>query len=665
MQMLTTCLSPAVYKMVCQLGFEIQDHIEILNILDEDNQVCWDAICSKVCHASSEKGLAYAESVRQLGPLCEAVHSYFMSLPNEKFEETFREHFHWTNNKELFLSVPAVLKIMDGTKISLLLMKMTSCLERALGDVYLTVGKDCPFLLRDLLASEELATIFSKSIMDVLRVFLGSPESLNLRNILWHGFASPHEIPPKYCSVLLLFTAGLGQILQAHHSNSLTSLVHRPNFVFHSAEGLQVFPDLDDGILSFSEKLVEESQFVLANMVPYWKEAITAFRQVRYADCAILILIQLETGLRLIFTTVNNCPDRLLTAESNILYTTFDEILAKHLNDASDNQVPNSLGEPAMEFLWDVLNHQEGPRVRDHLSHGEIQLSEFPRRIANDLLAFSIVLLYNHFNHNDTDKEVAILCPLLDAVGSYQSRFHPIALLQKQVLQCMESVQKWCLLPSPTLSHVSSTEGPEEMTDLGISFSAEIVHVLSLLQNQSGFCNEDLDLQKDKWFISMKARCSKHISNLYCHRWIMEVVNILRRVTAQCQLVSTNIITTSNLRYEQWENKTLRSRQRQNYIRMLSSIKTLSLIIRLILTLIIVDFSNILSIPMKTLAEYQKYLKYLKSILQYAENVVTYTSQDQNRWDGAMQLTHRIVLKIRIFLESSNWSTDEKVDVVS
>nr|DBA26928.1 TPA: hypothetical protein GDO54_011121 [Pyxicephalus adspersus] len=48
--MLTTCLSPAVYKMVCQLGFEIQDNIEIFNILHKDNQVCWEAICSKVCH---------------------------------------------------------------------------------------------------------------------------------------------------------------------------------------------------------------------------------------------------------------------------------------------------------------------------------------------------------------------------------------------------------------------------------------------------------------------------------------------------------------------------------------------------------------------------------------------------------------------------------------
>ncbi|PNI19600.1 ERMARD isoform 1, partial [Pan troglodytes] len=74
-------------------------------------------------------------------------------------------------------------------------MKLTSCLERALGDVFLLIGKECPFLLRDLLSSEELAQVFSQSVMNVLKVFIGSPCGLNLRNILWHGFASPEEIP--------------------------------------------------------------------------------------------------------------------------------------------------------------------------------------------------------------------------------------------------------------------------------------------------------------------------------------------------------------------------------------------------------------------------------------------------------------------------------------
>ncbi|XP_068087941.1 endoplasmic reticulum membrane-associated RNA degradation protein isoform X2 [Hyperolius riggenbachi] len=623
--MLSTCLSPGVFNMVCELGFEIQDNIDILNIVSKDNKVCWDTICDKVCHLSSDQRLDYAESVRQLGPLCEAVHSYFLSMPNEKYEEAFTVFFQWTNNSKLFHSALPVLKSLDGTNISLLLMKITSCLERALGD------------------------------MNVLRIFLGSPESLNLRNILWHGFASPHEIPHKYCSVLLLMTAGLGQILQDHLSNTGASLFHRPYVAFHNAEEMQVFPELGEDVLSVSESLLEESRLVLANMVPFWKEGIAAFRQGRYADSAVLILPQLETGLRLIFTTTNNCPNRMLTAESNILYTTFDEILAKELNDSSNNNVPKTLGESAMEFLWDFLNHQDGPRVRDHLSHGEIQLSEFPKQIANDLLGFSIVLIYRHLMVDHTSKEIGVLHSLIDIIDLYKSRFHPIALLQKQVLECIDSLQKWCLLPVPPIDDMNDKKELDEEKDVSTAVNSEIVQILSLFHRQGviGISTDDLDtwLQTEKWFSSAKELSSQKMSSLYCHRWVIEVMSILRKVTTQCLLVSTNIISISQLRYDQWINKTLRSRQRQNYRKLLSSIKVLSCGVRLILTLIVISFHNIHNIPKRTPIEYQKYLKYLKSILKYAENVSIYTNQDNNKWSEAIQLTSRIILKVRLFNE--------------
>ncbi|XP_063773708.1 endoplasmic reticulum membrane-associated RNA degradation protein isoform X2 [Pseudophryne corroboree] len=652
---LTTCLSPTVYKMVCELGFEVQGSVEISDILDGDNQVCWHTICGKVSHLATGQGLDYVESVRQLGPLCDAVHTHLLSLPNEKYEEAFQDCFQWTNNCELFTKALAVLKSLDGTQISLHMMKMTSCLEFSLGDVYLTVGKNCPFLLRDLLASEELSKIFSQPVMDLFRVFLGSPESLNLRNILWHGFASPQEIPTKYCSMLLLLTAGLGQLLQMRASNTRSTIVRRSPFLFHNLQEMHVFPDLDEKVLSLAEKLIEKSQFVLPHMVPFWIEAITAFRQGRYADCVILSLSQLETSLRLIFTTVNDCPDRILTAESTTLYTTFDEVLAKQLNNASDNQLPSTLGEPAMEFLWDFLNHQEGPRVRDHLSHGEIQLNEFPKQIANDLLAFSVVLLYKQLEEVHFHKEITALYSLTDAAESYQSRFHPIALLQKQVLQCIDSLQEWQLLPFPSLDHKT---GPEEQDVPGNSLHSEMAQILSLLQVhiKTSFSNEDLKswLQTDRWFVSMKDLCNKRISNLYCHRWVLEAVSILRKISTQFLLVSENIVSTSRFRYEQWLNKTLRSRQRQNYLRMLCSMKSLSSVGRLIITLVVLHLHNIHSISMKTHLEYQKYLKYLKSILQYAENMSTCTNAEKNRWDEAIQLTCKITIKIRMFIEKCN-----------
>lgn len=45
------------------------------------------------------------------------------------------------------------------------------------------------------------------------------------------------------------------------------------------------------------------------------------------------------------------------------------------------------------DFLWDFLNHQEGPRIRDRLSHGEINLETFPREVANQIIGFAITIL--------------------------------------------------------------------------------------------------------------------------------------------------------------------------------------------------------------------------------------------------------------------------------
>ncbi|XP_040285283.1 endoplasmic reticulum membrane-associated RNA degradation protein isoform X2 [Bufo bufo] len=622
--------------MVRLLGFEVQNNVDIISLLDEYNRVCWDPICEKVSYLPSGEGLDYAESVRKLGPLCDAVHTHFLSLSKEKYQEAFHDWFQWTNNCEVFLSTLCSLESLDGAKISLHLMKMTSCLEHSLGD------------------------------MDVLRIFLGSPQSLNLRNILWHGFVSPHEIPHKYCSMLLLLTTGLGQLLQSWLSNTGMSLVHRPYFVFKNLQEMAVFPDLNEEVLSMAESLIEKSRFVLSHMVPFWSEAITAFRQGRYADCSICLLPQLETGLRLIFTRVNECPDRMLTAESTSLYTTFDEILAKHLSDGSHNLLPNDLGESAMEFLWDILNHQEGPRVRDHLSHGEIQLCEFPKQFAVELLGFSFALLHKHHEQDSYDKEcIAVLYPIIDVVGSYQSRFHPIALVQKQVLQCCESLQKWDLLRFPSLCHPSENKEIQDNMDPSMTFYFETEQILSLLhlQGMTCFTTEDCSswLQTDKWFVSMTELCRRRISNLFCPRLVLEAVGVLRKVSTQCHQVSDNIVTTSQLRYEQWQNKTLRSRQRQNYQRLLCSISSLSPVLRLIMTIVIVNLHNIHSISEKTHLEYQKYLKHLKSLLQYSENMTTCTSPEKNRWDETIQMTSRIIVKIETFIKGNKIVTRFKI----
>ncbi|NXS85704.1 EMARD protein, partial [Erpornis zantholeuca] len=649
----TTCLSQPVHYAICKLGFEKKDTYDINDILSGNGEVRWQAVTEHVCYLESDQSVDYIQSIRSLGPVCESVDLYFKSLTKEQFVTQYASWFHWTNCTEVFLKVFHVLQCTQATEVALGLMKLTSCLERALGDVYLLKGNDCPFLLRDLLASEQLADVFGQTVMNVLKVFIGSPYGLNLRNVLWHGFASPQEIPAKYCAVLLFLTAGLGQLLQTYLLQTKCVLVHRPYVIFVSLKELDAFPGkyLNNEILSIAEELVKQSSFVLKTMLPFWISALTAFKQSRYADSVILLLPQLEAGLRLLFTTTNKCPNRLLTAESSALYTTFDEMLAKHLDNGEVNQLPVVLEEPAMasDFLWDFLNHQEGPRIRDRLSHGEINLETFPREVANQIVGFAITILCR-FSDEDmfSLKEHMVIKPLMNFASCYRSRFHPISQLKKEVLGCMKSIHLWPELPTvpeEKVQMIKGLEGKSEANPL-ILMILEIISQLQHYMPQNCCSSDDLinSVLTERLLMEL---CDTRICTLYSPRPVLEVVAVLRKISTQCHQVSQQVIAGAGLRYTQWVNKTLRSRQRHNYLRMLNSIKFLSPVLRLILLLITLELVSVHSVCKKNPFDYQQYLKFLKSVLQYTENLVTYTSPEKNKWDETMELTNKILIKIR------------------
>ncbi|XP_058939334.1 endoplasmic reticulum membrane-associated RNA degradation protein isoform X1 [Kogia breviceps] len=653
---ITTCLSPSVYDMICKLGFEARENCDISSIVTQNGEVCWTTITDCVVYTESAQGLDYEGSVRLLGPVCQAVHFHLSSLTKGQFETRYSPGLQWTGVPELFPEMFDALGSLQSLAISLSLMKLTSCLERALADVYLLIGKECPFLLRDLIASGELAQVFGQSVMDVLKVFVGSPCGLNLRNVLWHGFAAPQEIPPKYCSMMILLTAGLGQLLKGYLQRTKFTLAHRPFITLTSLEDLIVFPDVTYEVLSVLEEVMKKSTFILKIMLPYWEVALISFKSHRFADCAILLLVQLETGLRKVFATVNRCPKRLLTAESTALYTTFDEILAKHLNDGKINQLPLFLGEPAMEFLWDFLNHQEGPRLRDRLSHGEISLPEFPKEAANQLLAFSFVLLLRFIDEDLLSvfkQEKAAVRALVSIAEAYSARCHPVSQLKKQVLSCERSIRVWPLLPLPEGSEreAQRSEGNSEINACHSLITEVVAELCHHVPETHHVPHDSEHLPPEKWPQLLRELCSIPVRTLFCPRAVLEVLAVLRKIGAHCHRVCGQVAACAELRHRQWEDRSLRSRQRRNYLRLVHSIKLLSSMLYLILLLIALELVNIHVVLGKNTSEYQQYLRFLKSVLQYTENLAAYTSQDKNKWDEAVNLTQAALLKIWTFSE--------------
>lgn len=88
-----------------------------------------------------------------------------------------------------------------------------------------------PPLLRDLLASDALQSLVGGHTVCLLRLLVGTPLSLNARNLAWHGFvnAHAHYTPTlrRVCLLLLSLMASVGGRLRGEASLA-TPIPHRP-----------------------------------------------------------------------------------------------------------------------------------------------------------------------------------------------------------------------------------------------------------------------------------------------------------------------------------------------------------------------------------------------------------------------------------------------------
>ena len=68
----------------------------------------------------------------------------------------------------------------------------------------------------------------------------------------------------------------------------------------------------------------------------------------------------------------------------------------------------------------------------------------------------------------------------------------------------------------------------------------------------------------------IRELCGTPVPTLFCPRTVLEVLTVLRNITAHCARVSSQVAASAELRQRQWVERRLRSRQRQTYLHMLS-----------------------------------------------------------------------------------------------
>ncbi|KAI9560298.1 hypothetical protein GHT06_014313 [Daphnia sinensis] len=418
------------------LKFAIDDLLDISNVLpllrDADENLL---------HPTQRPAEWYSQIIEDVAPFLENVRMIMKVMPEEELKDLMKL-CAWMHQPQIIDLCFDLMTRKDEVALNSheCLLLITAALERALGNLFLhgDRNKKVPSLFRDLLASRELHVILGISQVILLQLLLGSPLSLNLRNLIWHGFVGFLDWDAHgYASVLLFVCASIGRHLDGCRSIlSVNEIIPRRWATFKQHQQGRQWPKWSQFMQE--EMLLEavsKTRGLPSSRKAIWLRAIKYHQEGSYGRCCALMMPEIEHTLRLIYCAVNECPARALTAESVVHYTTLDVILECGDGDESNKpRMAEFLGNGLFLALLDMFVQTEGPRVRDRFSHGECQLWDIDVQLSRHLLALSTAILWRA----DDEK--------VSCVPRYSPDYTPAALFHGELIQTIQAIEHWLCL---------------------------------------------------------------------------------------------------------------------------------------------------------------------------------------------------------------------------
>ncbi|XP_046998871.1 endoplasmic reticulum membrane-associated RNA degradation protein-like isoform X2 [Schistocerca americana] len=426
-----TFLSPNVHYIIVESRQNEDSAVRTASCLTEQYTFDWHKIMTSLnlsdnVHILSQPVHWFPEVAKRMWPIFYEAHSILANVDSETMEY-FWGFCRWTGKEKDLKELYEDFQSYNDTSTVEAILFVTSVLERSLGNVYLLRGKTVPFLLRDLLATSELKSILGTIPTIFLQLLVGTPLSFNVRNLVWHGFLHPAEIPPSLATALFVTVASIGQLLSAE-----LTIPRRPQASDLSELAEHMEPPPGDLVPHAVLSVLTESPLIPSRHINFWTSALQHYHRGSWGRCCLVALPQLEHLARVAYCVAHNCPSRLLTAESTTRYLTLDDLL-----DTSDTSMLSLLGEGLLQLLRDLLSLPTGPRLRDRLSHGEVDLADIPSCLAGHLLGAATAIAFR-FRASSTQP-----------YSNYTSRFHNIAILKTAILQTAKSITMWKQCPRP------------------------------------------------------------------------------------------------------------------------------------------------------------------------------------------------------------------------
>jgi hypothetical protein len=290
-----------------------------------------------------------------------------------------------------------------------------------------------PTKLNELFLLPELGLILGNDVVFLLRAFIGPLNGLNLRNVTIHGFITPQEFQPAYTTFLLVLMFSVSQLLNRYFAGK--TYYYRDWFDCRIDLGE---PIIDRTVLStdspiIKNELIHRSMFVLPQWRSYWEKAIDFYVQEKYFHFLVCIFPLIEHSIRRIYVCANQVEDRLLTAEKDALYTTLDILL--DTRQGTQNKIFEEIGPALCNYLFDLFVWTDsGLRIRDHVSHGNVDPFEIPHIIADRVLVVALALCSKYYVATDPMPKSIVLEQVISAIEErYEPLYHPKSVLDRKI----------------------------------------------------------------------------------------------------------------------------------------------------------------------------------------------------------------------------------------
>ncbi|GAM21116.1 hypothetical protein SAMD00019534_042910 [Acytostelium subglobosum LB1] len=381
-------------------------------------------------------------------------------------------------------------------------------------------------MLRDILEDPVLQRSIGPELLWTLRVIIGPPIGMNLRNVLWHGFISPGELDLSMVILMLVILHSMIIQVQTWHPQPQALIPKKQLDLSQLPKLIRVQQDRDQAMAQSQQtrvkltpkqlhdigRLIDCSPFVVSGRQHLWHHALQLYNQSlvetdqsqtqTHLDyfTFIILLPQLEHSLRCQFVKINGLSPRFLHADYLSYYTTLDLFLTDRLalsqssqhqqlqicltttsvastqgssspalkkyykyhdpkysklgqsqdveteeSEESEeleesviefrNQLIDSVGQSNILGLLDLFLYPDGPRIRDRISHGEIDNKHIPSFILDQLFQTAVTLLVKSI----PAKQLATLnldptiIPMVN--NEYKVLFHPKAMAHEKLVQ--------------------------------------------------------------------------------------------------------------------------------------------------------------------------------------------------------------------------------------